>query len=157
MEKERLAMNANPLVEALRKLPHEFTKADITGYVRDNGIRMVDFMYPGGDGRLKTLNFVVNDLAYLDTILTCGERVDGSNLFGFIEAGSSDLYVIPRFSTAFLSPFAESPTLCLLCSYFDKDGNPLASAPEQTLRKAVEAFRQTTGMDFEAMANWNTM
>ena len=40
----------------------------------------------------------------------------------FIEAGSSDLYVLPRFSTAFLDPFAEIPTLSMLCSYFNKDG-----------------------------------
>ncbi len=55
-------------------------------------------MYPAGDGRLKTLNFVINNQAYLEAILTCGERVDGSSLFSFIEAGSSDLYVIPRFA-----------------------------------------------------------
>lgn len=70
-----------------------------------------NFMYPAADGRLKTLNFVINNASYLDAILTCGERVDGSSLFPFIEAGSSDLYVIPRFRTAFVDPFAEIPTL----------------------------------------------
>ena len=39
----------------------------------------------------------------------------------------------------------------MLCSYFDKDGNPLASSPENTLRKACRAFRETTGMEFYAM------
>lgn len=58
---------------------------------------MVNFMYPAADGRLKTLNFVINNAAYLDAILTCGERVDGSSLFPFIEAGSSDLYVVPPY------------------------------------------------------------
>lgn len=46
---------------------------------------MVNFMYPAGDGRLKTLNFVINDAAYLDTILSFGERVDGSSLFKHID------------------------------------------------------------------------
>ena len=84
-------MNANPIVAFLQKPSAEFTKEDIINYMVKNDIRMVNFMYPGGDGKLKTLNFVVNDLAYLDTILTCGERVDGSSLFSFIQAGSSDL------------------------------------------------------------------
>ena len=35
----------------------EFTKADIIHYIQENGIRMVNFMYPAGDGRLKTLKF----------------------------------------------------------------------------------------------------
>ena len=52
---------------------------------------MVNFMYPAGDGRLKTLNFVINNAASgCDLDLRC-ERVDGSSLFSFIEAGSSDL------------------------------------------------------------------
>ena len=151
MNNEHLMMNANPIVVALEKPSAEFTKADIINYIVKNDIRMVNFMYPGGDGKLKTLNFVINDLAYLDTILTCGERVDGSSLFSFIQAGSSDLYVLPRFRTAFVDPFAEIPTVSLLCSFFDKDGRPLESSPEHTLHKAAEAFRKVTGMEFQAM------
>ena len=151
MDNNHLILNANPIVEALQKPSAEFTKADIIDYIVKNDIRMVNFMYPGGDGKLKTLNFVINDLAYLDTILTCGERVDGSSLFSFIQAGSSDLYMLPRFRTAFIDPFAEIPTLSLLCSYFDKDGNPLESSPEHTLHKAAKAFTEVTGMEFQAM------
>lgn len=146
-----LRLNPNRLVAALEKPGKEFTKADIISYITENGIRMVNFMYPAGDGRLKTLNFVINNEAYLDAILTCGERVDGSSLFPFIEAGSSDLYVLPRFRTAFLDPFAEIPTISMLCSYFNKDGEPLESSPEQTLRKACKAFSDVTGMEFQAM------
>ena len=52
-------------------------------------------------------------MAYLETILTLGERVDGSSLFPFIQAGSSDLYVVPRFRTAFVDPFAPIPIACI--------------------------------------------
>ncbi len=151
MENERLAYNANKVVAFLEKNPHDFTREDIVHFVIENDIRMINFMYPGGDGKLKTLNFVITDLDYLDTILSCGERVDGSSLFDFIQADSSDLYVLPRYSTAFVDPFAEIPTLCMLCSFFDKDGKPLESAPERTLVKALESFRKVTGMDFHAM------
>lgn len=150
MNKE-IEMNPNQLVNFIDKPCNEFTKEDIVRYIQENGIRMVNFMYPAGDGRLKTLNFVINNRSYLDTILTCGERVDGSSLFPFIEAGSSDLYVIPRFRTAFLDPFAEIPTLSMLCSFFNKDGEPLECAPEYTLHKACKAFKEITGMEYHAM------
>lgn len=150
MNKE-IELNPNGLVGFTGKLCCEFTKDDIIRYVCEKGIKMINFMYPAGDGRLKTLNFVINDRQYLDSILTCGERVDGSSLFPFIEAGSSDLYVIPKFRTAFLDPFAEIPTLSMLCSFFDKDGEPLASSPEYTLKKACAAFREVTGLEFQAM------
>ena len=151
MANNELLMNANEVVAFLQKPSSEFTKEDIVRFIQENEIKMVNFMYPGGDGKLKTLNFIINNLAYLDTILTCGERVDGSSLFSFIQACSSDLYVLPRFSSAFVDPFAEIPTLCMLASYFDKDGNPLESSPEYTLAKAAKAFRDVTGMEFHAM------
>ena len=151
MANNELLMNANEVVAFLQKPSSEFTKEDIVRFIQENDIKMVNFMYPGGDGKLKTLNFIINNLAYLDTILTCGERVDGSSLFSFIQAGSSDLYVLPRFSSAFVDPFAEIPTLCMLASCFDKDGNPLESSPEYTLAKAAKAFREVTGMEFHAM------
>lgn len=148
---QELEMCANSLVASIGKPAAEFTKADIIGYIKENEIGLVNFMYPAADGRLKTLNFVINNAAYLDAILTCGERVDGSSLFPFIQAGSSDLYVIPRFRTAFLDPFADEPTVTMLCSFFNKDGEPLESSPEHTLRKACKAFTDVTGMEFQAM------
>ena len=151
MMNQELLMSPNRLVTFLQKPAAEFTKADIINYIQQNEIRMVNLMYPAADGRLKTLNFVINNASYLDAILTCGERVDGSSLFPFIEAGSSDLYVIPRFRTAFVDPFAEIPTLVMLCSFFNKDGEPLESSPEYTLHKACKAFTDVTGMEFQAM------
>ena len=70
MENKHLKLNANLIVSALQKPASELTKADIIDYIVNNDIRMVNFMYPGGDGKLKTLNFVINDLDYLETILT---------------------------------------------------------------------------------------
>lgn len=148
---KNIALNKNRVVTWLQKMPSEFTKGDIIHFISENGIEMVNFMYPAADGRLKTLNFVINDLEYLETILTLGERVDGSSLFPFISAGSSDLYVIPRFRTAFVDPFAEEPTLTMLCSFFDKDGKPLESSPEYTLDKACREFSRKTGLEFHAM------
>ena len=141
----------NKLVGYIGKRQSDFTRNDIIRAVQEHGIQMVNFMYPGGDGRLKTLNFIINDIEYLQTILTTGERVDGSSLFPFIDAQSSDLYVIPRYRTAFIDPFSEIPTITMLCSFFDKDGKPLESAPEYTLAKACDEFKKATGLDFYAM------
>ena len=146
-----LELNGNALVTALHKAPAAFTKADMVEYIRAQGIRHVNFMYPAGDGRLKTLNFIINNQAYLEEILTCGERVDGSSLFDFIGAGSSDLYVMPKFSTAFMDPFAEVPTLAFLCEFYDKDGLPLESSPAMTLRRACARFEAITGCQFQCM------
>jgi len=144
-------MNPNRLVRFLKKDPAEFTKEDIICFCEANGVEMVNFRYAAEDGKLKTLNFVITSRDHLDTILSDGERVDGSNLFSFIEAGSSDLYVIPRYRTAFVSPFSEVPTLEVLCSFYDVDGKPLESSPGYVLRKANEEFTRRTGYTFMTM------
>lgn len=144
-------LNPNPLSVFLNKPSHEFTKSDIIKYIENKKIEMINFRYVGGDGRLKTLNFIINSKKHLDGFLSSGERVDGSSLFSYIEAGSSDLYVVPRFRTAFHNPFSEVPTVDILCSYYMKDGLPLTSSPEYILKKSQEILIQRTGLSFEAM------
>ena len=149
---KKLQLNPNEVVSFLGKDPATFTWQDMLDFIVAKEIRMIDFMYPAEDGRVKTLNFTVNSLAYAETVLVEGERVDGSSLFpSFIEAGNSDLYVIPRYRTAFVDPFSEIPTLCFLCSFFTKSGEPFSCAPYATLMRASEAFTRSTGLTFEAM------
>ena len=144
-------MNPNPLVQYLNKPSGDFTKQDIIRYAEDHDVAMINFRYCGWDGRLKTLNFVINSKQHLDQILSYGERVDGSSLFSFIDAGSSDLYVVPRYKTAFVNPFSEVPTIDILCSYYNKDGEPLISSPEYILKKAHKTLQEKTGFTLEAM------
>ncbi len=151
MREYEVTLNPNKLVKYLKKPASEFTRHDIIRFIEENGIEMVNFRYPGEDGKLKTLNFVVTSRDYLESILATGERVDGSSLFSYLEAASSDLYVIPRFRTAFVNPFSEVPTLDILCSFYTKEGKPLESAPEYILRKAHQEFKKSTGFTFKAM------
>ncbi len=151
MDDARIALNPNRLVQYLRKPPQEFTKRDLIKFIEENGIEMVNFRYVAADGRLKTLNFVITSKNHLDRILSTGERVDGSSLFPYIDPGSSDLYVVPRYKTAYVNPFAPIPTLDILCAYYTRDGEPLQSAPEYTVKRAHDAFTQATGLSLHAM------
>ncbi|HON19103.1 MAG TPA: glutamine synthetase family protein [Salinivirgaceae bacterium] len=141
----------NPLVKFLKKPAYEFTHQDIVRYVVENQIQLINFRYTADDGRLKTLTFPMTDVEYLETILTCGERVDGSSLFSFIEAGSSDLYVVPKYRTAFHNPFSEIPSLDILCSFYNSKGKPLESSPSYILKKAKTLFTERTGLTFKCM------
>ena len=65
-----IALNPNEVVAFLQKKPAEFTRADLIRFITEKGFRMIDFMYPAEDGRVKTLNFTVNSLEYAETVLT---------------------------------------------------------------------------------------
>ena len=146
-----ISMNPNKLVQYLQKPAAAFTRADIVKYCVDNDVRFINFHYCGWDGKLKTLHFVLHNQAYLEEILAAGERVDGSSLFPFIKAGKSDLYVVPRYKTAFVNPFNEMPTVDMLCSFFNRDGEPFESSPQYILHKAHQALQDVTGLKMETM------
>jgi len=149
--KDTLEMNMNKVVQFLGKPVEEFTKQDIIKFIEEKNIEMVNLRYVGGDGRLKTLNFVIASKAQLDRLLSMGERVDGSSLLPYIDAASSDLYVIPRYKTAYVNPFSPIPTLDILCSYYTKEGIPLPSSPDNIVRKANQTLRNSTGFTLEAL------
>jgi glutamine synthetase len=145
------SFNPNPLVRFLQKPAEQFTREDLIKFIEGNQIQQLNFRYVAADGRLKTLNFIITGRDHLESILTFGERVDGSSLFPFMESGSSDLYVIPRYRTAFMNPFSDVPSLEILCSFFDYQGKPLELSPEYVLQKAISNFRETTGMNMKMM------
>ena len=148
---KKISMNPNRVVQFLKKKPEEFTREDIVRFCVENEVECVNFHYSGWDHKLKTLNFVLNSQEHLEEILDAGERVDGSSLFPFIEAGRSDLYIMPRINTAFVNPFADVNTLDFLCDYYDRDGKPFESSPRQILHRANEVFKATTGMALHTM------
>lgn len=150
MDKE-VSLNPNQLVNHLNKPARDFTRTDLIRFIEEREVRQVNFRYIGGDGRLKTLNFVINNRRHLEKVLSTGERVDGSSLFSYISATSSDLYVVPRFRTAYVNPFTEIPTVDILCAYFTSQGEPLESSPESLVHRAHEVLKQKTGAQFQAM------
>ena len=149
--KHTAGMDINKIVQFLDKPAEEFTKQDLIKFIEDREIERVNFRYAGGDGRLKTLNFIISSKAQLNRLLSVGERVDGSSLLPYIDAASSDLYVIPRYKTAYVNPFSPVPTVDILCSYYTSEGVPLPSSPENIVRKAGQVLKNSTGLTLEAM------
>jgi glutamine synthetase len=137
----------------LGKPPPAWTADDLVELVKDHGVRLVSLMHIGGDGWLKTLDFIPRSERHLRDVLAGGERADGSSLFAGsgIRADASDVVLRPRLATAFFDPFAPEPTLALLCIHLDRDGRPLPQSPDTILRRACERLERTTGVELHAL------
>ena len=144
-------MYSNKLEKFLGKPCNDFTKADIVKYFIENDFKQLNFRYVAGDNRLKKLTFVITSKEHLESLLSTGERADGSSLFSYVQACSSDLYVIPKYRTAFVNPFSEEPSLDILCSYYNNEGQPLSSAPEVIMQNAEKALFEKTGCQLHVM------
>jgi glutamine synthetase len=131
----------------------EWTVDDLIGIVEREGIRLVSLMHVGGDGWLKTLDFVPRDLQHLREVLSFGERADGSSLFGTmgVSVTASDVVLRPRLRSAFVDPFATFPTLVIFCGHYGRDGEPLPESPDTIVRIANERLRRETGVELQAL------
>ena len=116
----------------------DWTVDDLVSVYREGGLRILSLMHVGGDGWLKTLDFVPRSVGHLSDVLEGGERADGSQLFAGsgIAADASDIVLRPRIRTAFLDPFAGQPTLVVRCGHLDRDGRPLPQSPDTIVRCA---------------------
>ncbi len=144
-------MPGGQLERMLQKPRASWTEDDLIRLVTDRGIRLVTLMHVGGDGWIKTLDFVPESRAHLADILTGGERADGSSLMSGLTRGASDIVLRPRLETAFLDPFSPFPTLALLGAHFDRESEPLAQSPDTIVHRAYERVRAELGVDLWAL------
>jgi glutamine synthetase len=141
----------NPLSLLFDKPAADLTRADILKVVESKGLERVTFHYTAIDGKLKELTIPANDRGHLEAVLAEGERVDGSSLFkGMVDMALSDLYVVPRYASAFFNPFDEG-SLDLVCRYLAQDGNPAPFTPDAILARAAALFRKATGLELNAL------
>ncbi|MGB9741320.1 MAG: glutamine synthetase family protein [Candidatus Bathyarchaeia archaeon] len=127
-------------------------KESVAKFVSEKGIKILNLCHIPEDGRLKTLSFSAADRNRVLEILEFGERVDGSNIFSFIEPEKSDIYIKPNMQKAFINPFSNVPTLNILSDYLDEDGKPLDVAPKNVLKRAEERLLSSKGIRVKALA-----
>jgi glutamine synthetase len=158
-DRARAVTDTEPLLPASRlerligRPSSTWTEDDLVQVFTEQRLRLVSLLHVGGDGWLKTLDFVPRDVAHLRDVLSCGERADGSSLFGAlgVPVTASDVVLRPRLSTAFIDPFATSPTLALLCGHLGRDGAPLPESPDTMVRRASERLARETGLELHAL------
>lgn len=127
-------------------------KDEIGRFIAEKGIKILNLCHISEDGRLKTLSFTATNRKKVDEILELGERVDGSNLFSFIEQEKSDIYIMPKLDKSFINPFAKLPTINILCDYLDENGKPLEVAPKNILARAEGKLHSSSGIVPRALA-----
>jgi glutamine synthetase len=141
------------LEREIGKPREEWTADDLVAVFQDHGLRILSLMHVGGDGWLKTLDFVPRSVEHLRDVIQGGERADGSQLFAGsgIPSGASDIVLRPRIRTAFLDPFSALPTLVLMCGHQGRDGAPLPQSPDTILHRAHERVLGETGAELWAL------
>ncbi len=142
---------ANPIQALLKKAGANITRADLLKAIEHFQIKQITFHYTGLDGHWHEMNIPFSDLARAEQILALGERVDGSSLFkGIIKTSDSDLYIIPKYASAFLNPFIDR-SLDFVCRFAQSDGRLAVFPPDNILELAQQHITANTGLTLKAL------
>ncbi len=120
--------------------PHE-----ILARCREKDIKAIDLRFTDLFGLWQHFTIPVNQLS--DETFEEGLGFDGSSIRGWQSIHESDMIVLPQPDTAFVDPFAELPTLCLICDVQDPTAadDGYSRDPRNIAKKAAN-FLRTTGI-----------
>jgi glutamine synthetase len=142
----------SPIARITGKDKYNLLREDLIKVIVEKQIERITFHYTAIDGKTKELKIPIAGRKQAELILTEGERCDGSSLFkGIIDAGSSDLYVVPEYSTAFLNPF-DDKSLDFVCRFITPDGSRAPFTPDNILHNAHNLLKKQSGLEFHALA-----
>jgi glutamine synthetase len=118
--------------------------AEVMGLIKDKQVKAVDFRFVDLPGLWQ--HFTVSVKEFSADAFEEGLGFDGSSIRGFQEIQESDMLLMPDPATAFLDPFAEAPTLVLLCNVKDPvTGEDYTRDPRRIAIKA-ENYLKSTGI-----------
>ena len=120
------------------------TAEDVLKTIADRKIEMVDLRFTDLPGLWQ--HFSVPPSALEPDSFVDGVGFDGSSIRGFQEIQESDMLVIPDPATAFLDPFAEAPTLVLICNIRDPVTGQSYSRDVRHIAQKAENHLKRTGI-----------
>jgi glutamine synthetase len=117
---------------------------DVFRLLKDNKVRVVDLRFIDFPGLWQHFSIPTERLDA--DAFENGVGFDGSSIRGWQGIQESDMLVMPDPTTAFIDPFAETPTAVLICNIQDPiTREPYTRDPRNIARKAT-AYLKSTGI-----------
>lgn len=120
---------------------------EVLELMQKNHVEMVDFRIVDVPGRQH--HVTVPAVEVDEDMLNNGIAFDGSSIQGFRSIEESDMVMRPVLDSAYLDPFMSVPTLGLMCTVYEPNGNRYERDPRYIAEKA-EAFLEASGIAKQA-------
>ena len=121
----------------------EKTIPGIVNFIRENGIKMVDFKMVDINGQYRHVTIPAENFS--EETMKSGIGFDASN-YGYAVVEKSDMVFIPDPATAVVDPFCSIPTLSMTgnAMIIDTPANrPLPQYPRNIIKAAVEEMKKS--------------
>jgi glutamine synthetase len=118
------------------------TPQTVLAMCRERDIKAVDMRFMDFPGIWQHFTIPVSKLD--EEVFEEGLGFDGSSIRGWQAINESDMLLLPQADTAFVDPFTEIPTLCIICNVQDPiTREDYTRDPRNVARKAVNYLKST--------------
>ena len=120
------------------------TPAQVIEFAKTANARQVDLRFTDLPGLSQHISYPIGQLT-LDSFEE-GFGIDGSSIRGWAAINESDMLLIPDSSTAYIDPFFEVPTLCMVGDIIDPITRQRYDRDPRWIAKKAEMFLQNSGL-----------
>ena len=120
------------------------TPAQVTAFIKEKGIKLIDFKFTDLLGTWQ--HFTTTLMEYNEDIFSDGLGFDGSSIRGWRAIEASDMLVIPDPTTAWIDVFNAEPTLSFICTIQDPITREPYDRDPRGLAEKAEAYLKSTGI-----------
>ncbi len=118
------------------------TPQDVLALCRERDVKAVDLRFMDFPGLWQHFTIPVDKLD--EEVFDDGLGFDGSSIRGWQEINESDMLLVPQPETAFIDPFTELSTLCMICNIQDPiTREDYTRDPRNVARKAANYLKST--------------
>jgi glutamine synthetase len=120
------------------------TPKEVIAFAKEHNVKIVDYRFIDLPGTWQHFSTLVDELS--EEVFEEGVGFDGSSIRGFQTIDKSDMLLIPDPDTAALDPFAEVPTLLLVCNVKDPVTLEMYTRDPRYVAQKAEAYLKSIGV-----------
>ncbi len=120
------------------------TPSQVIEFAKTQNARQVDLRFTDLPGLCHHISYPVGQLT--EDSFEEGFGIDGSSIRGWAAINESDMLLIPDSTTAYMDPFFEVPTLCMVGDIIDPITRQRYDRDPRWIAKKAEMFLQNSGL-----------
>lgn len=120
------------------------TPAEVLAYAKESGVKILDLRFADLPGLWQHVSYPIGMLK--EDSFEDGFGFDGSSIRGWQAISESDMLIMPDPNTAFIDPFPEVTTLCMICNIVDPITKQHYERDPRWIAQKAEQYLQYTGI-----------
>ncbi|MGD0580980.1 MAG: type I glutamate--ammonia ligase [Bryobacteraceae bacterium] len=120
------------------------TPKEVLAYAKEKGAKQIDLRFTDLPGLSQHVSYPISQLD--EDAFEEGFGFDGSSIRGWAAINESDMLLVPDPATAYIDPFFEVPTLCMISNVVDPITRQSYDRDPRFIARKAEAYLKNSGV-----------